>query len=418
MKPQSVSIISTIVNFGLGISKLIFGFLIGSVALIADGIHSGLDVISSFITFLGLKTAKKPVDEKHPYGYWKAESLAGLFVAIFLAVSGVWILYEAIIRFFGEKLVNLTKGAIIVVGLSIIIAEILARLKFHYGKKHHSLSLVADAEHSRADALSSIAVLAGLFLTKYFNLADAIIALAIGFYILFQAFKIGKEITDSLLDVANKDIEERIKKICRVHRIEISDLKTRKIGAYNSAEIKIKLPPKLKVDEVQKITETLEERLLKNIPELQQVVISIEAYQMARSVILPKLGKRIGVLEGFEKIGPEKLGKRIILPLEKEKISNKFGATQYLVIDMKDKQILFKEIIKNPYFEPRPQKFEEGAPHGARFAKAVRADKVVTPQIGPNAKQNLENFGIEVEIIQPEKNLKDIIEELKKENST
>lgn len=409
MKPQSISIISTIVNFGLGISKLIFGLLIGSIALIADGVHSGLDVISSFVTFLGIKTAKKPVDEKHPYGYWKAESLAGFFVTILLGITGIWILYEAFARFFGEQIVKLSIGAIIVVGISILITEILARLKFHYGKKYRSLSLVADAEHSRADALSSIGVLVGLFLTKYFNIADAIIALGIGGYILFEAFKIGKEITDSLLDVANKDIEERIKKICRVHQIEISDLKTRKIGAFNSAEIKIKLPPKLKVDEVQKITKTLEERLLNNIPELQQVVISIEAYQMARTTVLPKLGKRIGELQGFEKIGPKKLGKRIILPLEKEKISGKFGAAQYLVIDKKDKQILFKKIVKNPYLEKE-------FPHGARFAKAVRADKVITPQIGPNAKQNLENFGIEVEIISPEKKLDEILEEIKKEN--
>ena len=392
MNPQSVSIISTLVNFGLGISKLIFGFLTGSVALIADGIHSSLDVFSSFITFLGLRIAKKPVDKEHPYGHWKAESLAGFLVAILLAISGIWILYEAVMRFFGQELVKLTIGAIIVVGISIIVTEILARLKFYYGRKHRSLALVADAEHSRADVLSSIGVLIGFGLIRYFSLADAIVALGIGAYILFQAFKIGKEITDSLLDVSNKDVEERIKKICFSHNIEISDLKTRKIGAFNFAEIKIKLAPKLKVEEVQKITETLEERLLSNISELKQVVISLEAYDMAKSTILPRLGKRIGVLEGFEQIGPEKMGKRIIIPFKAKKISPVFGTEQYLIIDKKDGNILLKEIIKNPYFE-------KNSPHGARFAKAVRADKVLTQQIGPNARQNLENFGIEVEII-------------------
>ena len=392
MNPQSVSIISTLVNFGLGISKLIFGFLTGSVALIADGIHSSLDVFSSFITFLGLRIAKKPVDKEHPYGHWKAESLAGFLVAILLAISGIWILYEAVMRFFGQELVKLTIGAIVVVGISIIVTEILARLKFYYGRKHRSLALVADAEHSRADVLSSIGVLIGFGLIRYFSLADAIVALGIGVYILFQAFKIGKEITDSLLDVANKDVEERIKKICFSHDIEISDLKTRKIGAFNFAEIKIKLAPKLKVEEVQKITETLEQRLLSNIPELKQVVISLEAYDMAKSTILPKFGKRIGVLEGFEKIGPEKMGKRMIIPFKAKKISPVFGTEQYLIIDKKDGNILLKEIIKNPYFE-------KNSPHGARFAKAVRADKVLTQQIGPNARQNLENFGIEVEII-------------------
>ena len=392
MNPQSVSIVSTFVNLGLGISKLIFGFFTGSVALIADGVHSGLDVFSSFITFLGLKTARRPVDEKHPYGHWKAESLAGFLVALLLAVSGIWILYEAVMRFFGEQIVKLSVGAIAVVAISILITEALARLKFHYGRKHQSLALVADAEHSRADVLGSIGVLVGLSLVKYFNSADAIIALFIGGYILYEAFKIGREITDSLLDVANKDVEQRIRKICSSHKIEISQLRTRKIGVVNFAEIKIKLPPKLKVEDVQKIIDTLEERLLTNIPELKQIVISIEAYEMAKSIVLPKLGRKIGVLEGFEQIGPKKLGERIIIPLEGEKINSLFGAAQYLVVDKKDGNILLKEKIKNPYFE-------EGAPHGTRFAKAIRADKILTKQIGDNAKQNLENFGIAVEII-------------------
>lgn len=130
---------------------------------------------------------------------------------------------------------------------------------------------------------------------------------------------------------------------------------------------------------------------------------------MARTVVLPKFGKRIGELAGFEQIGPKKLGERMMVPLENEEISPRFGTAQYLVIDTKDSEILTKEIIKNPYFE-------EDSPHGARFAKAVRADKVLAQNIGPNAKQNLENFGIEVEIIPPDKKLEDILEKIEKQN--
>jgi len=409
MKPQSVSIISTFATLGLGISKLIFGFLTGSMALVADGIHSSLDVFSSFVTFLGLKTARKPVDEKHPYGHWKAENLAGLLVAVLLGISGIWILYEAVERIFKKELVHLTTGAIVVVVISILVTEILARLKFYYGGKFKSLALVADAEHSRADVLSSVGVLIGLFLIPFFNFIDVCIAFLIGFYIIFEAFKIGKEITDSLLDVKDPEVEERIKKICLSHKIEISSLRTRKIGAFTLAEIKIKLPPGLKVEEVQKITDILEERLLTNIPELKQIVISIEAYQMAKTIILPRFGKKIGELEGFKQIGPKKLGKRFVIPLDKGEISTLFGAKEYLIIDKKDGNILTEEVVKNPYFE-------KNSAHGARFAKAVRADKVLTKQIGDNAKQNLENFGIGVEIVPSKKKIDDILKEIKKEN--
>jgi len=393
MNQEKVSILSIFVNFSLALSKLFFGLVIGSTALIADGIHSGIDIVSSFGTYLGIKIAKKPVDEN------------------FLAITGIWIIYEAIGKLFEEKQETyFSIWAIILIVVTIIINEAMARVKFHYGRKYKrykSLSLVADAEHTRADVLSSFGVLISLSLVKYFSPIDGIIAFLIGGYILFESFKLGKEITDSLLDVADKDTEEKIRKICQSHDIGISELKTRKIGAFNFAEIKIKLPPKLKVEDVQKITETLEERLINNIPELEQVVISIEAYQMARSVIIPKLGKRIGTLEGFEQIGPKKLGERIIIPLEKEEIGSRFGAFEYLIVDTKNKEILTKEVIKNPYFEGE-------SPHGARFAKAIRADVVFVYQIGDNAKQNLDSFGIKVEIIPSETKLSNVLEKIKK----
>jgi len=390
MKTENVSLISVFVNLLLGFLKLLFGFLSGSVALIADGIHSGLDVLSSFSSFLGLKISRKPKDEKHPYGHFRAESLSGFFIAFLLAVSGIWIIFESIMRFFGEEPVNLTYGAVIVVVASIVLSEFLARLKFHFGRKGKSLSLTADAEHSRADALSSVGVLLGLFLTRYFQLADAIIALLIGFYILYEAFHVGREITDSLLDVSNKEVEERIKRLCFNQKVEIADLKTRKIGAFNFAELKIKLPLKMKVEQVEKVLNDLKEKLLSNIQGLQQVVITIEGYDVSFDAILPKLGKRIGTLKGFEKIGPEKQGKRTIVPFKNDKISDKFGSEQYLVFDEKDDKVVFRKVIKNPYVGGKSF-------HGARFAKAIRADKVITKNIGENAKQNLENFGIEIQ---------------------
>jgi len=403
MNPEKVSIISTIVNFVLAVFKLIAGLIVGSVALIADAIHSGLDVFSSLVTFLGIKTAKKPVDEKHPYGFYRAETLAGLIVALLLALSAVWIIYEGISRFLKLEPVIFTFWAIGLMVVSMVVNEGMARLKFYYGRKYESLSLVADAEHSRADVISSLGVLVGLILIRYFIYADAIIAILIGLYIVWQSFGIGKEITDSLLDVSNKNVEERIRKICAAHKIGIPGLKTRKIGAANFAEIKIELDPKLRVAEVSKITKTLEDRLLRNIPELKYIVISIEPHKMRRSTIVPDFGKTMCTSEGFEQIGPEKLGERIIIPVENGEISKIFGAKEYLVIDKKNEKILRKEMVKNPFFE-------EGLAHGARFAKAISADKVITREIGPNAKANLESFNIEIELT--DKKLESILKNL------
>ncbi len=412
MKAKSVSLISTLANLILAITKLVVGSIIGSLALTADGVHSGLDVFSSLITFWGIRLREKPADEKHPYGFWRAESLAGFLVTIFLIISAFWIIYESIGRFFGQKPIHLSFWALIVIAASFIFAELLARLKFFYGRKYKSIALVADAEHSRADALSSLAVLIGVVLSSYFEIADALVALGVGIYILYQAFEIGKEVTDSLLDVANKDVEKRIRKICQAHNLRISDLKTRKIGSYNLAEIKIKLPPDLKIKEAQEYLDTLEERLLKNIPELKQIIISLESYEeLNKNIILPWFGKKIGEKEEFEKIGPPKQGKRFIVPLEKDEknIAACLGSQKYFLIDRKQGKTILKQVIENPYFKKE-------APYGTRFAKAIRADKVFTKQIGENARKSLENWGLDTELIPQEMDLENLLKKIEEES--
>lgn len=407
MRPQSISLISTISSLFLGGLKIIFGVISNSTALIADGLHSGLDVISSFATFLGLKIAQKPVDEKHPYGYFKAETIAGFFVTLILALTSFGIIFEGIKEIVKKEGVIFSHKVILIILFSIIIQEIMSRFKFYYGRKFQAISLIADAKHSKADVFSSIGVLAGFLIASYYKFADGIIAILIGLYLLYEVFLIGREITDSLLDVANKEIEERIKKICHSHKIEISKLRTRKVGAFNFAEIEIKLPPKMKVEKVAQIIKDLEKRLLRNISELKYVIIGISPYNMKRTLLKDFFGKKFCYQQGFEKIGPEKLGKRIIIPLTKEgQIFERFGTDFYLVVDIENNEIRQKKVVKNPYFKV-------DSPKGGRFAKAIRADKVLTLKIGPNAKRNLEIFGIEVEILKNRLTIKELLEKLK-----
>ncbi len=406
MNQEKISLISTLVNFLLTLAKLIIGLLVNSVALIADAIHSGMDIFSSLVTFLGIKAARKPVDEKHPYGYYQAESLAGLVVAILLGISGVWIIYEGANRFREMEPVVFSLWAIGLTAVTIIINEVMARLKFHYGRKHESLSLVADAEHSRADVISSVGVLIGLVAVRYFVYADALIALLIGLYILREAFSIGKEITDSLLDVANPELEVKIKEIVSAQKVEMADLKTRKIGGANFAELKIKLDPRLKLDRVSELAKSLKNQLLDRIPKLKYVVVSVESHEIKEGTVIGQFGQRAGFHKGFELIGPKKLGQRTIIPLENNEISQHFGAKEYLVIDQKkDGSILKKEKVKNPYFAQ-----ETG--HGFKFVKSISADKVIARQIGPNVQRNFETYNIKFKLVGPEKKLKDILEEL------
>ena len=92
---EKIAGISVFANFILAVGKMLVGSLAGAVSVFAEGIHSGMDVLSSGISLIGIKIAKKPVDKKHPYGYYKFEVLSGLIITFILFATGIWIIYEA-----------------------------------------------------------------------------------------------------------------------------------------------------------------------------------------------------------------------------------------------------------------------------------------------------------------------------------
>jgi len=396
MNQQTVSILAIIVNLLLTAGKIIMGLVFNLTALLAEGIHSGLDIISSIVAFLGIKSAQKPVDKEHPYGYYRAESLAGFVVVMILVLSAIWILYEGIIRFVHPEESVLSIWAIILMGASAVINEIMARLKFYVGMKFSSPALIADGEHSRADVISSLGVLVGIVLIKIWTGADALIAILIGLYILWEAWHIGREITDSLLDVADLKIENEIKEICRNHNIEISELKSRKIGLATLADIKIRLDPKLKIEEASRLTDMLRNTLILKIDKLKSVSITVESHEFQRGTLKTAIGSQLKYQKGFEPIQLKKLGFRIIIPVDNER-SSEFGAPNFLVIDQDEKGNVLRKIkIKNKFYE-------SSAGHGVKFAKAISADEVWSAHIGQNAQNNLVAAKIKFKILSIEK---------------
>lgn len=395
MNQKSTSILAVLVNIGLTAGKVIIGLIFNLTALVAEGIHSGLDIVSSIVAYFGIKSAQKPVDETHPYGYYRAESLAGFIVIILLAGSAVWILFEGISGLFGEEEPILSVWALAIMAASAIINEIMARLKFKVGHKYSSAALIADGEHSRADVIASLGVLVGIVLIRFWASADAIIAILIGLYILWEAWLLGRKMTDSLLDVADLEIEEKIKEITEAQHIEVSDIKSRKMGTVTLADLKIKLDPKIKIAEAAKITKDLEAKLLQSISELKSINIAVASHEFSRGTIRT-FGGRLNYKKGFEPIELEKMGYRIIIPLS-DGVGAEFGAPEFLVIDKSDLgEIKQKTKVKNKFYEG-------GAGHGVKFAKAISADKVLADHIGENAQRNLKASNIESEIISKEK---------------
>ena len=381
---ESVSILSTLANLVLGLLKIGLGLAAKSSALMAEGLHSGIDVISSGITFIGIKVAKRKPTKEHPYGWGRAEVLAGLAVTVFLGLAGVQIVRDAIVSLStGEHGAEITLLPLLVMIVSIVVNEILARLKISIGQKEESLALIADGKHSRVDVLSSAAVLFGLLLTRAFPIADSITALVVGFYVFYEAILLGKEVGENLLDIADLEVEKEIEKICQEQQVDLVMLKTRKIGAWTLAELEISLPTETKISRADDLISELQEILVTRIPRLEYVVIQIKG-----------IGKRSRMLRGqcaetLERLGPEKLGWRVIEPYRDDKPYDDFGAPEYLVTDYQKDTQVWQEMVKNPYYKI-------GRGHGVRFAQAVQADEVKTNNIGENAQKALKNLEIEV----------------------
>ncbi len=317
---EKIAKISILANVILAGGKVVIGIFSYSTSVLAEGIHSLMDVFSSLISFWGIKIAKKPVDKEHPYGHFKFEVLAGFLITLILFGTGVGIIYEAYQKFLTPSLIKIPILAISIMIFSALVNEIMARLKIYFGKKENSVALISDGIHSRLDVFASLAVFVGLVLNKYWLYTDSVLAFLIGFYIVKESFSIGKEAIDSLLDVsAPSEVEEKIKEIVKSQGIEISDLKTQKKGSVFTANLEINLPKNLSIEEATKISETLRERLVKEIKNLVYVAIQIRSHEVetgfyrsafrvfgfSRGFGWQRRGRFEGKIEGAQGRGPE-----------------------------------------------------------------------------------------------------------------
>ena len=289
---EKVAVISILVNTVLAGCKITVGVFSNSAAILAEGVHSFMDILSSAIGYVGIKISQKPSDQKHPYGHYKFEVLAGTIITLILLATGVGIIYEAYQNFLDPEKIKISYLAFGVMIFSAVANEIMARIKIHFGKKENSISLLSDGIHSRVDVYISLAVLVGLFFTKYWIYSDSLLALLIGLYIIKESFLLGKEAVDCLLDVsADEEIEEKIELIAKTDNIEVSCLKTQKKGSAITANLEIKLPSNLSVEEAAKISNSLREKLIREIENLQYVAIQIISHEIETGFYKPDFGR-------------------------------------------------------------------------------------------------------------------------------
>ena len=262
---KRVALISVLAAVFLTIFKIIVGILTGSLGILSEALHSGLDLVAAVITYFSVRLSDKPADSDHRYGHGKIENLSALIETFLLLITCAWIIYEAVSRLVsGNTHIEVNKWSYIVVISSIVIDYNRSRMLFRVAKKHNSQALEADAIHFSTDIWSSTVVLFGLICVNYgWYFADAVAALGVASIVLFVSYQLGKRAIDVLLDKAPMDtvaiVEQTLSNYPEVKQFH--DLKVRTAGADTFIKFNIHLEPDLSLRQVHELCDQIESEL-------------------------------------------------------------------------------------------------------------------------------------------------------------
>ena len=277
---------SVLAALGLTGMKLVVGLLSGSLGILAEAAHSGLDLVAALITFIAVSVSDRPADEAHPYGHGKVENFSALIETLLLFITCAWIIYEAVRRiFFRDVHVDPSIWAFLVIIISIGIDISRSKMLYRAARKHRSQALEADALHFSTDVWSSAVVLGGLVLVwlgrkvlpghaGILNRADAVAALAVAFIVLFVSYRLGKRTIDVLLDSAPKGLKEKIAVVADEVEgvINAGKVRLRQSGALTFVDMTIEVDRNLSLERTHAIAEDVEARIQALVPGADVVI--------------------------------------------------------------------------------------------------------------------------------------------------
>lgn len=269
-------------NALLAFLKLLAGFISGSYAVIADGIDSLSDIVSSVVVLVAARVIAKPPNIKFPYGYKKADTVATKVLSFMIFFAGAQLAYSTIrILVNGSSMETPGRLAIWVTLISILGKLFLAILLFRTGRKVESTMLTANARNMRNDILLSLSVLASLLFTVILEepLIDRIIALLISFFIMYEGFRIFMKSNIDLMDgIDNTGVYDKLFE--SVHTVEGAHnphrVRARKIGHYYMINLDIEVDPDLPVKEAHDIAKNVENSIKSNLRNIYDVMVHVE----------------------------------------------------------------------------------------------------------------------------------------------
>lgn len=268
-KKAAVAWLSVASNTLLVVGKLVVGVLIGSVSVISEAIHSGVDLLAAIIALVAVNTAHKPADDDHPYGHGKVENISGTVEALLIFLAAGWIIFEAMKKLsHPEEAMESVGWGVLVMLISALANFGVSHLLFKVGKETDSVALQADGWHLRTDVWTSAGVMAGLGLIwlgekllpgTHLHWLDPLSAIAVALLIIKAAWQLTREAARDLLDASLPAAEEAwirdyvgrlASTVCGFHK-----LRTRKAGSIRFIEFHLLVEAEMSVVDAHRIAE-------------------------------------------------------------------------------------------------------------------------------------------------------------------
>jgi len=300
-----VTLIGSVVDLLLGVSKIFIGFVAQSQALIADGVHSLSDLVTDVAVLYAAKHSHQEADEDHPYGHGRIETVVTVGLGLALIAVALGIMIDATHRLFNPNTL-LSPGML---ALAIAVVSVFAKEAiYHYtmvvARRYRSNMLKANAWHSRSDAISSIIVVVGIVGSMAgLTYLDAIAAIGVGIMIAKIGWDLAwhslRELIDTGLETGRvKAIEKSILDVDGVSTLHI--LRTRQIGADALVDVHIQVEPRISISEGHYISETVRSKLIKEIEEVIDVMVHIDPEDDEHAVQSTQLPLRDEMLRKME----------------------------------------------------------------------------------------------------------------------
>ena len=282
------AVLSVISNTALVVLKLVTGLLIGSVSIISEAIHSGVDLLAAVIALFSVKTSSLPADSEHPFGHGKIENISGTIEALLIFVAAIWIIVEAVKKLIDPEPIDAVGWGVGIMLISAITNIFVSKMLFKVGRETDSIALQADAWHLKTDVYTSFGVMAGLallwlaewlFPDGNFFWLDPVAALVVAVLIIKAAYDLTSQSAKDLLDVHLPSVElewirEKINEQSGII-YGFHDLRTRKAGHFRFIEFHLKVESLMSVMDSHAIAKELSNEIKIQFPNTT-VTIHIE----------------------------------------------------------------------------------------------------------------------------------------------